>query len=144
PLDLGRNGRSLLEQLRPVEIDLGMPLLERPDRLLVEGGTPYPHARCAAVPVEDARSLAGPGRVQQEGVLVPAMIAGDPHVRHAAILPALGRRRARGGTGGAPCGPPGRFRLFCGRFGGPARITPARRRTTTRRLPRRLRRLGRF
>ena len=55
--------RSLLlapEDLLPVELDVGMMLLDEVDRLLIQRGAPDPYARWRAEPVEDSLRSAAP------------------------------------------------------------------------------------
>jgi hypothetical protein len=71
----------------PVEIDVGIVLLDQPDRIFIERGAPDTHSRGRSKPIEDARSRlpAAPGagavRVLDKRVLVAAFVARKSQMR---------------------------------------------------------------
>jgi len=89
PILLGRFliDRSVLplENTGPIELDVGIVLLDEPDGSLVERRASDPDARGRSEPVQDARAgfaaTAAASRMHHERVLVPALVAGKPQVR---------------------------------------------------------------
>ena len=74
-----RRLRRGFEDVRPVELNVGVVLLEQADRIFVDRGTPDTHSRRGAKPIQDSRlSLAASARVVDErGGFVSATIAGQ-------------------------------------------------------------------
>jgi hypothetical protein len=72
---------------RPVEIDVGIVLLDEPDRIFVERGASDTDPGRRSKPIEDARSrlsataAAGAVRVHDKRVLVSAFVARKPEMR---------------------------------------------------------------
>ena len=66
----------------PVEIDLGVLILDGANRLFVERGAAQDDARGRAVPVQQARPLTRAVGMQQECVLETATVAGEAQERH--------------------------------------------------------------
>ena len=100
PLRRRRRRRLLLavEDLRPVELDLGVVLFDQADRVLVEGRAPDANPGRSAEPVEDPRATLVPAarRVDDVGGLVAALVAAEPK-RGQGLLPFLraGHRLSR-------------------------------------------------
>jgi hypothetical protein len=116
--------RIPLEYPGPVEFDLGVVLFDQADGVFVQRGAADPDAWRGAEPIEYSRARPAPPsfRVDEECVLVAALVAAEPEVRQG-LLPFLGPRCrfSRGGlaalcrrSGGLTCrralgrGPSGR------------------------------------
>ncbi len=113
----GRRSRLFLaiEDLRPVELDVGVMLFDQADRVLVDGRAPDANSGRSPEPVEDSRTPPVPAarRVDDVRRLVAALVAAEPK-RGQGLLPSLRaghrlRDRAALGPGGFRSGLPRRF-----------------------------------